>query len=179
MTFLSPFQTFTGPYVYQLQSVICDADLRSLLRSMGYSRDQELQYHVRDHPGGASHLRQLSFELLLAQAECRLLSEVVSMSRGFASELEAVDVRRNTREDAAGCADAPPTGQPHRRLVPPVGAARGSRPCPSSEKRSALQISGCDGQRRTLAPSQQARVKGFAQPPQRAAIRRHGGRHEG
>ncbi|XP_067303066.1 spermatogenesis-associated protein 2 [Pseudorasbora parva] len=99
-------KTFTGPYVYQLQSVICDADLRSLLRSMGYSRDQELQYHVRDHPGGASHLRQLSFELLLAQAECRLLSEVVSMSRGFASELDAVEVRRSTREDAAGCGDA-------------------------------------------------------------------------
>ncbi|XP_016096385.1 spermatogenesis-associated protein 2-like [Sinocyclocheilus grahami] len=99
-------KTFTGPYVYQLQSVICDADLRSLLRTMGYSRDQELQYHVRDHPGGASHLRQLAFELLLAQAECRLLGEVVSMSRGFASELEAMEVRRNTREDAAGCADA-------------------------------------------------------------------------
>ncbi|XP_051517399.1 spermatogenesis-associated protein 2-like isoform X2 [Myxocyprinus asiaticus] len=99
-------KTFTGPYVYQLQSVICDADLHSLLRSMGYSRDQELQYHVRDHPGGSTHLRQLAFELLLTQAECRLLAEVVSMSRGSASELEAVEVRRSTREDAAGCADA-------------------------------------------------------------------------
>lgn len=99
-------KTFTGPYVYQLQSVMCEADLRSLLRSLGYSKDQELQYHVRDHPGGAAHLRQLAFELLLAQAECRLLAEVVSMSRGSASELEAAEVRRNTREDAAGCADA-------------------------------------------------------------------------
>ncbi|KAI4895160.1 hypothetical protein NFI96_025191 [Prochilodus magdalenae] len=98
--------TFTGPYVYQLQSAICDSDLRSLLRSMGYSRDQELQYVVREHPGGSPHLRQLAFELLLAQAECRLLGEVVALSRGTASELEAVEVRRNTREDAAGCADA-------------------------------------------------------------------------
>ncbi|XP_051961399.1 spermatogenesis-associated protein 2 [Xyrauchen texanus] len=98
-------KTFTGPYVYQLQSVICDAELRSLLRSMGYSRDQELRYHVRDHSGGFTNLHQLAFELLLAQAECRLLAEVVSMSRGSASELEAVEVRRSTREDAAGCAD--------------------------------------------------------------------------
>ncbi|XP_036447281.1 spermatogenesis-associated protein 2 [Colossoma macropomum] len=99
-------KTFTGPYVYHLQSAICDADLRALLRSMGYSRDQELQYIVREHPGGSAHLRQLAFELLLAQAECRLLGEVVALSRGTASELEAVEVRRNTREDAAGCADA-------------------------------------------------------------------------
>ncbi|XP_030625123.1 spermatogenesis-associated protein 2 [Chanos chanos] len=98
-------KTFTGPYVYQLQSAMCDSDLRSLLRSMGYTRDQELQYHVRDHPGGAPHLRQLAFELLLAQAECRLLGEVVALSRGVASELDAVEIRRNSREDAAGCAD--------------------------------------------------------------------------
>ncbi|KAA0707337.1 Spermatogenesis-associated protein 2 [Triplophysa tibetana] len=99
-------KTFTGPYVYQLQSVIGDADLRLLLRSLGYSRDQELQYHCRDHLCASTHLRQLAFELLLSQAECRLLAEVMSMSRGSASELEVVEVRRNTREDAAGCADA-------------------------------------------------------------------------
>ncbi|KAK1801580.1 hypothetical protein P4O66_004539 [Electrophorus voltai] len=99
-------KTFTGPYVYQLQSVLCDCDLRAVLRSMGYSRDQEPHYLVREHPAAASHLRQLAFELLLAQAECRLLAEVVSLSRGAASELDAVELRRTTREDAVGCADA-------------------------------------------------------------------------
>ncbi|XP_028850535.1 spermatogenesis-associated protein 2 [Denticeps clupeoides] len=98
-------KTFTGPYVYQLQSAVCDSDLRSLLRSMGYTRDHELQYQVKDHPGGAAHLRQLAFELLLAQAECRLLMEVVALARGAATELEAVELRRSSREDAAGCAE--------------------------------------------------------------------------
>uniref|UniRef100_A0A4W5L6C0 Spermatogenesis associated 2 n=1 Tax=Hucho hucho TaxID=62062 RepID=A0A4W5L6C0_9TELE len=98
-------KTFTGPYVYHLQAVLCDADLRSLLRSMGYSHDHELQFHVRDHPGGPAHLRQLAFELFLAQAECRLLGEVVALARGSASELEALEQRRGCRDDAAGCAE--------------------------------------------------------------------------
>lgn len=88
---------FTGPYVYQLQSAICDSDLRAILRSIGYSRDQDLQYVMRDqHTGsGAHHLRQLAFELLLAQAECRLLRE----RGGGVAELEAVEVRRNSGDD--------------------------------------------------------------------------------
>ncbi|CAB1336074.1 unnamed protein product [Coregonus sp. 'balchen'] len=98
-------KTFTGPYVYLLQSAVCDADLRSLLRSMGYSRDHELQFHVRDHACGPAHLRQLAFELFLAQAECRLLGEVVTLARGSASELEALEQRRGCRDDAAGCAE--------------------------------------------------------------------------
>ncbi|TRY90285.1 hypothetical protein DNTS_034161 [Danionella cerebrum] len=98
--------TFTGPYVYQLQSVLCDYDLQTLLRSMGYIREHELQYIVGEHPGGTSHLRQLAFELLLARGECLLLGEVVSLSQGFASELEALEMRRSSREDAVGCADA-------------------------------------------------------------------------
>lgn len=90
-------QTFTGPYVYQLQSAICDSDLRSVLRSMGYSRDQELQYVIRDQHSGAGthHLRQLAFELLLAQAECRLLRE----RGGGVAELEAVEARRSSGDD--------------------------------------------------------------------------------
>ncbi|XP_035238684.1 spermatogenesis-associated protein 2 [Anguilla anguilla] len=99
-------KTFTGPYVYHLQSAVCEADLHSILRSMGYVRDQELQYHARDHPGGAAHLRQLAFELFLARAECGLLREVVALAGGAAKELEAVEVRRSSREDAAGCAEA-------------------------------------------------------------------------
>ncbi|KAG7323827.1 hypothetical protein KOW79_013529 [Hemibagrus wyckioides] len=90
-------KTFTGPYVYQLQTAICDSDLRSVLRSMGYSRDQDLQYVMRDQHGGAGpqHLRQLAFELLLAQAECRLLRE----RGGGVAELEVVEVRRNSGDD--------------------------------------------------------------------------------
>ncbi|XP_036387153.1 spermatogenesis-associated protein 2-like [Megalops cyprinoides] len=99
-------KTFTGPYVYCLQAALCDTDLRSLLRSMGYSRDHELQFHARDHPGGAPHLRQLAFELFLARAECRLLVEVVALAGGAATEAEAVEARRASREDAAGCAEA-------------------------------------------------------------------------
>ena len=101
-------QTFTGPYVYQLQSAVCELDLRSLLRSMGYTRsEQDTQYLAREAPpGGAPQLRQLAFELLLAQAECRLLGEVVALARGAASELEALELRRASREDAAGCAEA-------------------------------------------------------------------------
>lgn len=84
--------------MYQLQAALCEPDLRSVLRSMGYTRDQDLQYVHRDHAlGSAHHLRQLAFELLLAQAECRLLRE-----RGAGgSELEAVDARRGTGEDSA------------------------------------------------------------------------------
>lgn len=89
-------QTFTGPYVYQLQSALCDSDLRSVLRSMGYSRDQEPQYVIRDQHAGAHHLRQLAFELLLAQAECRLLRE---RGGGGMAELEALEARRNSGDD--------------------------------------------------------------------------------
>ncbi|XP_048096857.1 spermatogenesis-associated protein 2 [Alosa alosa] len=101
-------KTFTGPYVYQLQSAMCESDLRSLLRSMGYTRsEQDTHYQARETPpGGALHLRQLAFELLLAQAECRLLGEVVALARGAATELEALELRRASREDAAGCAEA-------------------------------------------------------------------------
>ncbi|KAL4655323.1 spermatogenesis-associated protein 2-like [Arapaima gigas] len=98
-------KTFTGPYVYNLQMAICDSDLRSLLRSMGYSRE-ELQFQACEQPGSALHLRQLAFELFLAQAECRLLGEVVALAGGSATELEAVEVRRGSREDAAGCGEA-------------------------------------------------------------------------
>ncbi|XP_066558504.1 spermatogenesis-associated protein 2 [Amia ocellicauda] len=99
-------KTFTGPYVYYLQSAMCDSDLRSLLRSMGYSREQELQFHIRDHPVGANHLRQLAFELFLARMECRLLKEVVALAGVATSEVEAVEMRRVSREDATGCAEA-------------------------------------------------------------------------
>lgn len=99
-------KTFTGPYVYHLQSAITDAELRSLLRTIGYSCDHESQFHLQEHPGGANHLRQLAFELFLAQAECRLLSEVVALARGAASEMDALEQRRGCRDDAAGCAEA-------------------------------------------------------------------------
>ncbi|XP_028667583.1 spermatogenesis-associated protein 2 [Erpetoichthys calabaricus] len=100
-------KTFTGPYVYCLQSALCESDLRSLLRSMGYSKDQELLYHAREAPGGFSQLRQLAFELFLARMECRLLKELVSQAGGgLALEVEAVEIRRISREDARGCAEA-------------------------------------------------------------------------
>ncbi|XP_048840229.1 spermatogenesis-associated protein 2 [Brienomyrus brachyistius] len=98
-------KTFTGPYVYHLQSAVCDSDLRSLLRSMGYSRE-ELQFQIRDVPGNAVHLRLLGFELFLAQAECRLLGEVVMLAGGATTELEALEARRGSWEDAAACAEA-------------------------------------------------------------------------
>ncbi|KAG7520091.1 hypothetical protein JOB18_022790 [Solea senegalensis] len=99
-------KTFTGPYVYHLQSAITEAELRSLMRTIGYTCDHDLQFHLQEHPGGANHLRQLAFELFLAQAECRLLGEVVALARGSASELEALELRRGCRDDAAGCAEA-------------------------------------------------------------------------
>lgn len=94
--------------MYQLQSAMCESDLRLLLRSMGYTRSElDTHYQAREAPpGGALHLRQLAFELLLAQAECRLLWEVVALARGAATELEALEIRRASREDAAGCAEA-------------------------------------------------------------------------
>ncbi|MBN3311456.1 SPAT2 protein, partial [Atractosteus spatula] len=99
-------KTFTGPYVYYLQSALCDSDLRSLMRSIGYTRDQEMHFHAREHPGGAPHLRQLAFELFLARAECRLLREVAVLAGGGTSEVEAVEMRRMSRDDAPGCAEA-------------------------------------------------------------------------
>lgn len=99
-------KTFTGPYVYHLQSAITEAELRSLMRTIGYSCDHESQFHLQEHPGGANHFRQLAFELFLAQAECRLLSEVVALARGAASEMDALEQRRGCRDDAAGCAEA-------------------------------------------------------------------------
>lgn len=103
---ISLFKTFTGPYVYHLQSAISDAELRTLMRTIGYTCDHDSQFHLQEHPGGANHLRQLAFELFLAQAECRLLGEVVALARGSASELEALELRRGCRDDAAGCAEA-------------------------------------------------------------------------
>ncbi|KAM6924987.1 spermatogenesis-associated protein 2 [Xenentodon cancila] len=99
-------KTFTGPYVYHLQSAICDAELRTLMRTIGYACDHDSQFHLQEQPGSVNHLRQLAFELFLAQAECRLLGEVVALARGSASELEAVELRRGSRDDAAGCAEA-------------------------------------------------------------------------
>ncbi|KAF0036180.1 hypothetical protein F2P81_011492 [Scophthalmus maximus] len=68
-------KTFTGPYVYHLQSAISEAELRSLMRIIGYACDHDSKFHLQEHPGGTNHLRQLAFELFLAQAECRLLGE--------------------------------------------------------------------------------------------------------
>ncbi|XP_019723983.1 spermatogenesis-associated protein 2 [Hippocampus comes] len=99
-------KTFTGPYVYHLKSAISDAELRSLMRTIGYTCDHDSQFYFQEHPGGSAHLRQLAFELFLAQAECRLLGEVVALARGSASELEALELRRGCRDDAAGCAEA-------------------------------------------------------------------------
>ncbi|XP_060913212.1 spermatogenesis-associated protein 2 [Labrus mixtus] len=99
-------KTFTGPYVYHLQSAITDAELRALMRTIGYACDYDSQFHLQEHPGGTNHLRQLAFELFLAQAECRLLGEVVALARGSASEMEALELRRGCRDDAAGCAEA-------------------------------------------------------------------------
>ncbi|KAF3696987.1 Spermatogenesis-associated protein 2 Spermatogenesis-associated protein PD1 [Channa argus] len=99
-------KTFTGPYVYHLQSAMSDAELRSLMRTIGYTCDHDSQFYLQEHSGGINHLRQLSFELFLAQAECRLLGEVVALARGSASELEALELRRGCRDDAAGCAEA-------------------------------------------------------------------------
>ncbi|XP_037335148.2 spermatogenesis-associated protein 2 [Pungitius pungitius] len=99
-------KTFTGPYVYHLQSAISDGELRTLMRTIGYACDHDAQFRLQEHPGGSNHLRQLAFELFLAQAECRLLGEVVALARGSASELEALELRRGCRDDAAGCAEA-------------------------------------------------------------------------
>lgn len=99
-------KTFTGPYVYHLQSAISDAELRSLMRTIGYACDHDSHFYLQEHSGGVNHLRQLAFELFLAQAECRLLGEVVALARGSASELEALELRRGCRDDAAGCAEA-------------------------------------------------------------------------
>ncbi|KAG5835996.1 hypothetical protein ANANG_G00249920 [Anguilla anguilla] len=87
-------KTFTGPYVYYLQGALCEADLRSLLLLMGYSREQELQFQARDQRGEPSHLRQLAFELFLARAECQLLAEAVALVGDGASEAEVVEARR-------------------------------------------------------------------------------------
>ena len=76
------------------------------MRTIGYACDHDSQFHLQEHPGGVNHLRQLAFELFLAQAECRLLGEVVALARGSASELEALELRRGCRDDAAGCAEA-------------------------------------------------------------------------
>ncbi|MEQ2272728.1 spermatogenesis-associated protein 2 [Xenotaenia resolanae] len=99
-------KTFTGPYVYHLQSAISDVELQTLMRTIGYTCDHDSQFRLLDHPGDCNHLRQLAFELFLAQAECRLLGEVVALARGSASELEALELRRGCRDDAAGCAEA-------------------------------------------------------------------------
>lgn len=78
--------------MYYLKSAIPDADLQPLMRTIGYTCDHDSQFRLQDHPGGgALHLRQLAFELFLAQAECRLLGEVVALARGSASELEALE----------------------------------------------------------------------------------------
>lgn len=74
--------------------------------TIGYSRDHDSQFTLQEHPGDKSYLQQLAFELFLAQAECRLLGEVVALARGSASELEALELRRGCRDDAAGCAEA-------------------------------------------------------------------------
>ncbi|XP_048879286.1 spermatogenesis-associated protein 2-like isoform X2 [Brienomyrus brachyistius] len=91
--------TFTGPYVYYLKEALCDADLRCLLHSMGYTREQELRLRAGDPPGGTAHLRRLAFELFLARAECRLLSEAAARRRGANAEAEALEARRGGVEE--------------------------------------------------------------------------------
>lgn len=68
------------------------------MRTIGYTCDHDSQFRLQEHPGGTHHLRQLAFELFLAQAECRLLGEVVALARGSASELEALELRRGDRK---------------------------------------------------------------------------------
>uniref|UniRef100_A0A3B5LS33 Spermatogenesis associated 2 n=1 Tax=Xiphophorus couchianus TaxID=32473 RepID=A0A3B5LS33_9TELE len=90
-------KTFTGPYVYHLQSAISDAELRTLMRTIGYTCEHDSQFRLLDHPGDSSHLRQLAFELFLAQAECRLLGEVVALALRRRDSLGADIARLSVR----------------------------------------------------------------------------------
>ncbi|KAL4630634.1 spermatogenesis-associated protein 2-like [Arapaima gigas] len=92
-------KTFTGPYVYILKAVLCDSDLHSLLRSMGYTQDQDLWVHAVKPPGGVPHLRQLAFELFLARAECRLLADAVVRAGEGATDIGILEARRIAREE--------------------------------------------------------------------------------
>lgn len=106
--------------MYYLQGALCEADLRSLLLLMGYSREQELQFQAREQLGEPAHLRQLAFELFLARAECQLLAEAVALvGVGGASEAEAVEARRAGRE-GAGPGDGSLAGEESRLSLRPV-----------------------------------------------------------
>ncbi|XP_029108409.1 spermatogenesis-associated protein 2-like [Scleropages formosus] len=92
-------KTFTGPFVYLLKAALCDSDLRTLLRSMGYTQDKDLQLRAGAPPGGTPHLRQLAFELFLARAECRLIADAVLRAGEGATEIGALEARRGARDE--------------------------------------------------------------------------------
>ncbi|XP_064162717.1 spermatogenesis-associated protein 2-like [Anguilla rostrata] len=137
-------KTFTGPYVYYLQGALCEADLRSLLLLMGYSREQELQFQARDQRGEPSHLRQLAFELFLARAECQLLAEAVALVGDGASEAEVVEARRVGCE-GMGSGDGGLVTEASRLSVRPVERGRGCLRRGSAGARPSRSVDVTDG----------------------------------
>ncbi|XP_028812896.1 spermatogenesis-associated protein 2 [Denticeps clupeoides] len=91
-------KTFTGPFVYCIQSVLPNDVTRGILESIGYYPQTDTEYRLSKSVD-LDQARRMGFELFLARAECEYLLEAMA-HRSHAECLEVLYRRAPGAEDA-------------------------------------------------------------------------------
>ncbi|XP_064193303.1 spermatogenesis-associated protein 2-like protein [Anguilla rostrata] len=76
---IKTLKTFTGPFVYWIKPVLPQGMVKSILESIGYRPETDMEYRLDANvdPGTAA---RMGFELFLARQECEYLLEVMGQS---------------------------------------------------------------------------------------------------
>ncbi|XP_072374037.1 spermatogenesis associated 2-like [Scyliorhinus torazame] len=69
-------KTFSGAFVHYLKPAICNEDLVSIFKKMGYKLKDDLQLEMEDPPRTLELIR-LAFEFFVTRIECEILLEIV------------------------------------------------------------------------------------------------------
>uniref|UniRef100_A0A8C9V687 Si:ch211-189a15.5 n=1 Tax=Scleropages formosus TaxID=113540 RepID=A0A8C9V687_SCLFO len=93
-------KTFTGPFVYCVQSALPDHIARKVLESIGYRRETDTEYRLSENVGPDRPM-QVAFDLFLARQECEYLLEVL----GDRTRAECIHFlqTRSLDTDGQGC----------------------------------------------------------------------------
>ncbi|XP_038662292.1 spermatogenesis associated 2-like isoform X2 [Scyliorhinus canicula] len=69
-------KTFSGAFVHYLKPAICNEDLVSIFKKMGYKLKDDLQLEM-EYPTLSLELIRLAFEFFVTRIECEILLEIV------------------------------------------------------------------------------------------------------
>uniref|UniRef100_V9KFT3 Spermatogenesis associated 2 n=1 Tax=Callorhinchus milii TaxID=7868 RepID=V9KFT3_CALMI len=98
-------KTFTGHFVYYVQSAMCEDNIWNILHHVGYCLEKET-YELKDTVN-TNRVKFISFELFLARIECENLLEIFTQvkDKGYI-ECNVVAERKNGTEGVKGCIDS-------------------------------------------------------------------------